>query len=484
MGSLTPPVPEPRRRNRGGTLRRVSHPFRAQREKPLIHLTDHGTALIVNPALYAPPQRDRGWGTFIEGFVRANEAALARLDCRLEVAAESFGAAVRIHPGGHTGAVPLRSAQSRAVVGGLVVRPRFEWAGVGRVLRETGWAAAPEFLDMPLVPGSGREVPPWVLAAPVIGRLGELLRSARRGYQDKVDDLRMPRGRILWPEYSGRRLNTGRWESLPCRYPDLSSDPKLRRWIRWGLERVRTDLVTAGGRDPLALALAREATRLAQSIAEAPLFPSRHDLQKVERVDALFSAALGRGLQALGWLVDERGLGGGREMDGLAWTLRLDRLWELYVTAQLAQQARITGGQLFAGHRGQTIFPLRWDDPGIRSMGHLSPDIVMRRQDELLIYDAKYKAHLAELDASGWARMTDAWRESHRADVHQALAYAALFECRKVTTTLVYPLRPVTFEALRLRGRDVASAELLHGGRQLTLRLQGLPFGTPSRSGG
>jgi hypothetical protein len=69
--------------------------------------------------------------------------------------------------------VPLRSAQTQSVVGGLVIRPRFESAGVGRVLHETGWAAAPEFLDLSLVPGSGREIPPSVLAGPVISRLAE-----------------------------------------------------------------------------------------------------------------------------------------------------------------------------------------------------------------------------------------------------------------------------------------------------------------------
>lgn len=106
---------------------------------------------------------------------------LARLDCRVDGAGGPDGAVIRIKPGGHTGAVPLRSAQTQGVGGGLVVVPRFEWAGVGRVLQETGWADAPEFLDLPLVPGSGREIPPWVLAGPVIGRLAELLRTAKRG---------------------------------------------------------------------------------------------------------------------------------------------------------------------------------------------------------------------------------------------------------------------------------------------------------------
>jgi len=428
--------------------------------------------------LFAPAQRDRGWGSFADGFIRANEQTLAQLDCRIDVAAGKDGASLRIVPGGHTGAVPLRSAQTQAVVGGLVIRPRFEWAGVGRVLSETGWAASPVFLDVPLVPGSGREVPPWVLAGPVIGRFAELLRANQRGYRERSEILSKPRGRILWAEYTSTRMPTGKWESLPCRYWDLGSDPKLRRWIRWGLERVRTDLVSVGGFDPLAMNLAREATRLLALIPEQALFPARRELEmSLGQRNALLDLAIVRGIQALGWLVDERGLGGGRELDGLAWTLKLDHLWETFIAAHVSTLARETGGQVHLGYKGQTVFPLHWSDPSLRSLGHLVPDVILRRHDEVRVFDAKYKAHFAELDESGWLRVAEQVRESHRADLHQVLAYAALFDAPKITTTLVYPLRPSTFAALRSRGRDVARAELLHGGRQLTLELQGLPFG-------
>jgi hypothetical protein len=246
---------------------------------------------------------------------------------------------------------------------------------------------------------------------------------------------------------------------------------------------VRIDLVSVGARDPLAMYLAHEAMRLLAMLPEPPLFPARRELESsLGRRDFLINVAIARGLEALGWLAEERGLGGGRELDGLAWTLKLDRLWELYVASHVSGLARSTGGQLFLGHKGQTIFPLHWNDPGLRTLGHLVPDLVLRRHDELHVFDAKYKAHFAELDEAGWQRMAEDMRESHRADLHQSLAYAALFDAPKITTTLVYPLRQRTFEVLRSRGRDVARAQLFHGGRELTVELQGLPFGSNSVS--
>jgi 5-methylcytosine-specific restriction endonuclease McrBC regulatory subunit McrC len=185
-------------------------------------------------------------------------------------------------------------------------------------------------------------------------------------------------------------------------------------------------------------------------------------------------------LEAIAWIVDERGLGGGRELDGLAWHLPLDQLWESYVESVIRAEVAIRGGEVKVGRLGQTVFPLHWSDPTHRTLGHLVPDIVVRRNRSVEIVDAKYKAHLAELDEEGWYRFEDEQREAHRADLHQVLAYASLYEADEVVATLVYPLRRDTWEALEGRRHDVSRAELLHGGRRVMLQLRGLPFGTSS----
>jgi hypothetical protein len=127
---------------------------------------------------------------------------------------------------------------------------------------------------------------------------------------------------------------------------------------------------------------------------------------------------------------------------------------------------------------GETIFPIRWSDSSLRGLSHLIPDFVVRRRDHVRIVDAKYKAHFAELDESGWLRMAEDSREAHRADFHQVLAYASLFDAPQTTVTLVYPLRQSTYDALAARGRAVASADLTFAGRMVRAELRGLPFGS------
>src|SRR5262249_31320820 len=157
-----------------------------------------------------------------------------------------------------------------------------------------------------------------------LSRLSALLQALRRGYREEEAILRHPRGTILWSRYRTKSLAVGRWDRVPCRFPELSSDPRLRRIVRWALERVRQDLVAAGGLDPVAMSLATIAVRLIDQLSDVlPLSPRRDEIRSLAgmpNADHLLRA----GIEAIAWIVEERGLGGGRELDGLAWQLPLE----------------------------------------------------------------------------------------------------------------------------------------------------------------
>jgi len=93
--------------------------------------------------------------------------------------------------------------------------------------------------------------------------------------------------------------------------------------------------------------------------------------------------------------------------------------------------------------------------------------------------DAKHKAHFSLLGRHGWRGVTDAIRDAHRADLHQALAYAALVDVDRVDTVLLYPHL----------GQDdapppAAVATVASGRRRVRLFLGAIPFGfrTPGRA--
>jgi len=436
----------------------------------------------VDPAPHIAAGREPGWGAYLDGFLDRNRAGLDALGLDPRIVAGRHGIRLELQPGLRAGAIPLHSAVTGQVSGGVVVSPRFGWSGVGQVLTATGWGSGPEFLTLPLVPGSGREVPPWVLAGPVLRLLADLLANLRPGYRERNEVRSHPRGQIQWQTYLTHQLPTGRWHHLPCRFSELDTDSRLRQAVRWTLERLRGDLGVVGGTDPVALTLISQIARLLERVADVPARrPQRGELDRDIGGGALVSMALREGLRAMSWIVDERGLGGGRSSDGLAWILRLEQLWERYVEHLVRDEAARTGGRVRAGRLGETTVPLAWNNPSHRALGHLVPDFVVYRPDGIEIVDAKYKSHFADLDAVRWSALAEEAQASMRADIHQVLAYAATVTARtageRVTASLIYPVPHTLFALLKQQKRTLSLTVIPIGHRELNLQIVAVPFG-------
>jgi 5-methylcytosine-specific restriction endonuclease McrBC regulatory subunit McrC len=311
--------------------------------------------------------------------------------------------------------------------------------------------------------------------------LADLLASVRRGYRERAEVRSHPRGQIQWHRYLTHQMPSGHWHHLPCRFSELDADSRLRQAVRWTLERVHGDLSSAGAVDPVALSLMDQIVHLMEQVLDVPARrPSRGDLDReFGGTSPLASLALREGLRAMGWVVDERGLGGGQTSDGLAWTLPLEQLWERYVERAVRDDAARTGGRVRVGRLAETTIPIAWNDASHRALGHLVPDFVVHRSDGIEIVDAKYKSHFADLDAVRWSALADETQVSMRADLHQVLAYAATAgSADNVCATLIYPVRRQLYEELRQRDRTESHARIPVGSREIKLRIRALSFGT------
>jgi len=449
--------------------------------RPLVRMEDQGPPKIVPLGILGSTGRDGADGVRTQDFLAANRSTLSLLDVIPEVAALEGRVSAQLRPGGSVGAVPLYAPDTRRIVGGLVVRPRFGWRGIGPLLNEIGWSAAPRVLGLPLVPGSAREVPPWILAGPVIERLRALLREITRGFRMHEEVRSQPRGQIIWGQYVTGQASRGHMELLPCRFPDLGPDLQLRGFIRWGLEKVLASLLPHAGADPVARRLAGQAGEMLLGLREAKAqAPGQAGLRWLLRVTGLPTEFLVKGIEALQWLADERGLGGMSETDGLAWAMPMHELFERWVEHVVRAWAREFGGVVRCARDGGTLVPIVWDTRAYGSLSSLQPDVVVRAPGRTWIVDAKYKGHFMELDEQRWVELGDNLCEEHRHDLHQVLAYAATCGDESVVAVLAYPMRLGTWERLARTGRTVSMAEVSHGGRDLRVALVGLPLEVPA----
>jgi hypothetical protein len=229
--------------------------------------------------------------------------------------------------------------------------------------------------------------------------------------------------------------------------------------------------------DPIARRLIEKTDELLLLVADVKAFvPGKTALKHLLLSTGLPAAPLRRGLQALGWLVDERGLAGTAATDGLAWCLPMHELFERWVEHLVRLWAYRFGGHVRTGRTFETLVPIRWERSAPRSLQSLVPDLVVQLGDRVWVFDAKYKGHFEELDDQRWSELAEKIQSEHRHDIHQALAYATTCNARQITTVLVYPMRLPAWERLTAQGWSVTLADVPGGDRIVRVGLAGVPI--------
>ena len=387
-----------------------------------------------------------------------------------------------IKTGTRIGAIPLLSPTSGRPDYGLVIKPRYEWPGIGAMLGKMGWRVIPSTLPLPMLPHSDRKIPPWLLSATVLLRIKALIESLERRFEFTESYLAAPRGTVNWANYATTCIPAAKFLQVPCRYPDLRDDRELKAAIHYTLLKQLTSLQSQRAAGIVVLQLINLCQLLMERVqGVAPRLPSSIAVNAWHRAP-LRTEVFRDGLQAMEWSNDDRGLAGLSDLQGLPWVMPMEEFFEAWVETVVSELARQTGGVMRIGRKRETVAPIIWDPPYAGSQKYLLPDIILERSssldqaEEVIIFDAKYKGHWEELSYDRWVNLGDDLRERHRADLLQVLAYSTLFETKKVTSCLVYPCKKQTWESLRDRGRLHHRASLNAGKRNVNLVLTAIPM--------
>jgi hypothetical protein len=137
---------------------------------------------------------------------------------------------------------------------------------------------------------------------------------------------------------------------------------------------------------------------------------------------------------------------------------------------------RYIGGISKSGRKRETITALAWNPPYLGSQKYLLPDVVIERENETIIIDAKYKEHLEELQVTQWAMLDEEIREWHRNDLLQVLAYSTIYDSKRIVSCLIYPCRKATWISLKNRNRLFYQASIYAGKREVNLLMTALPI--------
>ncbi|HOJ84747.1 MAG TPA: hypothetical protein PKY23_08540, partial [Bacillota bacterium] len=261
-------------------------------------------------------------------FLKQNQGILRDFAVESSVGYDGDSVYINLRTGGQVGALPLLSPTSGRPDYGLVVKPRFGWQGIGPMLGTMGWKILPEPLPLPLLPRSDRKIPPWVLSTTILLRIQKLLHQLERRFEYTEDVLNAPRGQVNWARYATVKLPRADFLSVPCRFPDLRDDRELKGAIHFTLRKQLANLQSQRTAGVVVLQLLKLCQELLEKVRDVPVLqPSPKTLNKWLRAN-LTTTVFREGIQAVEWTIDERGLAGLGDLQGLPWILSMSLFFE------------------------------------------------------------------------------------------------------------------------------------------------------------
>ena len=374
------------------------------------------------------------------------------------------------------GSAPLLSPITNKHDFSLIVKPRYEWNGIGPLLSQTGWAVLPKILNLPQLKISEKRIPSWVLSSIILYRLGKMVNDLNRRFEYTENDLISPKGKVNWNTYANDRIPKTKFLSIPCRFPDLRNDRKIKSAIHYALLKQLKSLTTQRDSGYFVLQLIDLCNILIQKVSDTPpekpssemfLFLYKYQLKNITYKE---------GINAIDWTVNEKGLSGLGDFNGIPWMMSMDSLFEAFIESICIKLKNEIGGTLRSGRKRDTIIPINWQPNYLGSQKFLLPDIIIEKEDSVFIFDAKYKDHWEDMNVEKWYNIEEEIRNRHRNDLLQILAYSTLFKRTNINCCLVYPCRSETFMSLNVRGRQSHNAIIHNDGRIINLKLTALPL--------
>jgi len=460
-------------------FRRVSHIPIEVRDTSIFETQDSSTLRIPAEFLIKgnlPRDTNSMAARLTEQFIQQNNGILGKFGVHVDQMYDGSSVDLVFQSSSKIGAIPLLSPTSGKPDYGLVIRPRFNWSGIGPMLSNMGWKVIPSPLKLPLLPRSDRKIPPWVLSTIVLFRIKALLDQLDRRFEHTESDLPAPRGTINWQKYVTERISSAQFLNVPCRFPDLRDDRELKSVIHFTLRKQISSLEGQRSASIVVLQLIDMCQLMLEKVKTFPPKQPGTGAINFWYRGPLKTEVFRDGLQAMEWTIEDRGLAGLSDLQGIPWVMSMDEFFEAWLETLVEKLARRIGGIVRSGRKRETITPLGWDPPYLGSQKYLLPDHILERDNETIIFDAKYKGHWEELNRESWGNIDDIIREQHRNDLLQVLAYSTVMTTEKVVCCLTYPCYKTTWESLQSRQRAFHRASVYAGSRRVDLILTAVPM--------
>lgn len=381
----------------------------------------------------------RDGGASFKDFLNLNKKYLDALGLTISLTSKDGRGYLKVTSSNMIGAIPILSLKNNDVVCGIYVEPNLSWSGFGDVCDLIGWPLVPTIIDeTEKVPGGNKSIPPWLLAGPIIRSFHSALKRPGKNYVNRKEELSLVKGNIDYEKYIENNLASGKWQKMPCEYDDLSLNCQHHQHILAIVNKLLNDLQRSRQYNSSNKDLIRLGKIISKKLEDVtPILPRLIDIDRLS-----FRGVWNKykeGFDYSKWLLTQKGLGGPDDGGGLPWKICSEELYELWVGYIAQKWSKLVGAIIKTSSNRSSIIPIDWNIQYEKTMSYLLPDFTCEKNDEVWIFDAKYKNLLEDLINHRWDQLEDYMKDSHRSDFHQILAYSSAFAQRHIISILAYP---------------------------------------------
>lgn len=318
----------------------------------------------------------------------------------------------------YIGCIPMLSPKTGLTCGYIIIKGRFE-EDISELLSVIGTFIEPEFSDKyKLELGSFVKPPLYFECQNYIDCYIETRNNKWRKF-DSIERVKsIPNNSTNWGKYAEKSYDPYNTLKYPNRCNVLSKDHKEWQELNYVLDLCINEIMST--RTPV-----RSRAAYVNKISMLQNTYNKRILPVVTEVKPHMSDPIViKKLKEIANRVLQNNLS-----SQYAWRLDFAEFFERFVQYLMGIIAKSKGARLTCNPHFKI-----WGQRPNWALKYIVPDIIIDKNDCQFIIDAKYKAHMYELNGDG-----PMLRDAFRADLHQVLAYSSFGGAKEKNIMLVYP---------------------------------------------
>ena len=374
---------------------------------------------------------DRSMESVMQRFVDLNQKNLSYLGINASIETINGKPSVKLTSSKYIGTIPIISPMNGKAVGDLVVTGRFG-ENAGELITLLDNSIKPEYSsNFHLVQDSQMTPPIFIECCKYIDTYFEAERLKWQKFTNIIKTEHLPTGSTLWNDYAQRTsINPLEFSVFKNKCNILTTNHPEWAQLNYVLKIAIRELEST--RAPI-----RIRSIYANRIDQLKIRLRNKEVQPTNMIKKRMSDPLViKNLKNLASIILNN-----RSNEKLAWRMDYAEFFERYVQYLIGDVAKKKGAQdINNPHFGITVKNRpQW------SLHYLEPDLVLQKNEEQVVADAKYKSHIFN-----WDDDSEELKDTFRHDFHQILAYCSLNSMATKQALLVYPFTDFVYHRMTI----------------------------------